>query len=454
MSAAFTGGAVWRAARAAVRRRRLQTVVTGFVVLVSTATLVVALGLLAAASGPFDQAFAKQRGAHLVAAFDAAKATDTQLAATAHLPGVEAAAGPFGLAMLETELPGFGNFPPRTLATVGRADPGGDVDRVDVWAGHWPTGPGQIVLRAVPGQPPFALGSTLHPSREPALTVVGFASSVSWSADAWVAPAQLPALHPAGRQMLYRFAAHTTDTQLRSDTADLTAALPAGALTGSQPYLVLKNAAAGSTTFVPFLVMFGILGLLVAVLIVGNVVSGAVVSGFRHIGVLKALGFTPGQVVAVYLTMISVPAVAGSLLGTVLGNLLARPILSEAFAGFGSADTTVSAWVDVMALLGMPAIAVLAALLPALRARRLSATEAISAGSAPRAGRGLRIQRRLSGTRMPRSVSLGIGMAFARPARSAMTLGAVLLGVLSITASVGFTLTLDNYSRAATRRGS
>ena len=46
-------------------------------------------------------------------------------------------------------------------------------------------------------------------------------------------------------------------------------------------------------------------------------VSGAVVSGFRHIGVLKALGFTPRQVVAVYLDMVSVPAVVGCVLGTV-----------------------------------------------------------------------------------------------------------------------------------------
>ena len=59
-------------------------------------------------------------------------------------------------------------------------------------------------------------------------------------------------------------------------------------------------------TFVPFLMVFGWLGLAVAVLIVANVVSGAVVAGFRHIGVLKALGFTPTQVMSVYLAMVSI----------------------------------------------------------------------------------------------------------------------------------------------------
>ena len=50
----------------------------------------------------------------------------------------------------------------------------------------------------------------------------------------------------------------------------------------------------------PFLVAFGVIGLVMSVLIVANVVSGAVVSGYRRIGILKSIGFTPGQVVAAY----------------------------------------------------------------------------------------------------------------------------------------------------------
>ena len=62
--------AVWRAARAAVRRRRLQTLVIALVTLTSTAATVVALGLLDAASAPFDKAFGRQRGPHVTAVFD------------------------------------------------------------------------------------------------------------------------------------------------------------------------------------------------------------------------------------------------------------------------------------------------------------------------------------------------------------------------------------------------
>jgi len=71
--------AVWRASRAAVKRRRLQTYVIGLVVLFSTATVVLGLTLLVAADGPFDQAFDQQHGAHAVAAFDPARVSAAEL---------------------------------------------------------------------------------------------------------------------------------------------------------------------------------------------------------------------------------------------------------------------------------------------------------------------------------------------------------------------------------------
>jgi putative ABC transport system permease protein len=91
---------VWLAARAAVRRRRLQTVVIGFVVFVSAATIVVALSLLAASANPFGRVFAGQDGAHLVAAFDSSRVSDARLEQTARRPGVTAAAGPFAEAVV------------------------------------------------------------------------------------------------------------------------------------------------------------------------------------------------------------------------------------------------------------------------------------------------------------------------------------------------------------------
>ncbi len=441
--------AVWRVARAAVRRRRLQTIVIGIVVAVSTGTIVLALGLLTTASAPFDRAHAQQSGPHLVTAFDRTAVSDAQVADTADGRLVAATEGPFAQVSIDTS--GTGNRELRpSLSTVGRADPGGDVDRLNVWQGRWATAPGEIVLSYVPGMPgPVEIGDRITAVGQPTLTVVGFAYSVTRSADAWVTPEQMAELAPTTTQMLYRFAAAATAADIAAGKAELTEGLPATALLGAESYLALKqDVAAESAVYIPFLIVFGVLGVAVAVLIVANVIGGAVVAGFRNIGMLKALGFTPNQVMTVYLVMVTVPAVIGCVLGTVLGNMVAQPLLAESFESFGTSDVRVDLWVSVLALLGMPAVVALAALVAALRARGLSAAQAISAGSAPSAGRALRIQRWLGGLRLPRSVSLGLGVPFARPARSALTLAAVVLGVMTTTLAIGVMLSVTAYRDA------
>ncbi|MGW0843816.1 ABC transporter permease [Streptomyces sp. NPDC002787] len=445
--------AVWRAARAAVRRRRLQTWVIALVTLTSTTAIVVALGLVDAASSPFDKAFGAQRGPHVVAAFDPAKVSDGQLTRAVRQSGVAASAGPFAQASVELPREAMDYGLGSELTVVGRTDPGGPVGRLDLWAGRWATGPGEVVLNRQPDWTADDLGKKLQVPSGPALTVVGFAFDLSRTADAWVAPAQIEALNPTTSQLLLRFTDASSESRLRAHLATVTEALPTGALAGSRSYLTLKEQIGSSArAYAPYLLAFGVLGIVVAVLIVANVVSGAVISGFRHIGILKALGFTPGQVVAVYLVMISVPAVLGCVLGTVAGNLAARPLLRFVFmgpdAGVFHDSVALAPWVHLLALLGMPAVCLLAALAPAVRAHRMSAARAISAGSAPRAGRALGVQRRLAGSRLPRSVSLGLGLPFARPGRSALTLAAVVLGVTTVTFATGLATTMDRFGNA------
>ncbi|MEV4545765.1 ABC transporter permease [Micromonospora echinaurantiaca] len=444
--------AVWRASRAAMRRRRLQTIVIGLIVLAATATTVITLGLLDAASAPFEKAFAQQRGAHVVATFDVTQVSRARLAETAQRPDVDAAAGPFGQTVLQIRDDWLGR-PPGPLTVVGRADPGGPVDQVDLLAGRWAAAPGEIVVNTPNGGRPALklLGTRLDVDGTAPFTVVGFATSMSKSAGGWVTPEQLTTLRPTAWQMLYRLQAAGTDQQVSNGLASVTTGLPDGALTTAQSHLTLRRAfSSQADAYLPFMSVFGILGVLVSVLIVANVVSGAVVSGHRHIGVLKALGFTPNQVIAVYLAMVSVPALTGCVIGALLGTAVASPILQVAFSGIdtGVAAILLSAWVPVASLLGMPALVAAAALIPALRAHRLPAARAISAGNAQQSGRGLWIQRWLSGTRLPRLVRLGLGQPFARPGRAAMTVTAIGLGVATATLATGLTATMLAFSDA------
>jgi putative ABC transport system permease protein len=179
-------------------RHKVQMVVLGMVLLVSTASATLGLALLAASSGPFQHAFNAQDGAHLIVTVNPARAGAAQLSATRTLHGVSAMAGPFGEATVQTQWSGqpFGQ-----LTLVGRSSPGGPVDDVVLNAGHWATGPGQIVLAGFSGGGGPVTGSTVsvtglaHPVT---LTVVGFASSITNTADGWVAPAEVASLEAPG----------------------------------------------------------------------------------------------------------------------------------------------------------------------------------------------------------------------------------------------------------------
>ena len=417
-----------RTATGGLMRHKVQAVVIGMVLLVSTASATLGLALLAAGNAPFQHAFAAQHGADLAVTVNPARATAAQLDATRALRGVTAAAGPFAEATVQVQAQGqpWGQF---TLA--GRASPGGPVDDAVLTAGHWPDAPGQVVLDDASVNGGLQVGNTLtitgRPGARP-LTVVGFANSVTDTADGWVVPGEIGDLQapgtPPSAQLLYRFASAGSDAQVRADLAEVTGALPPGTVTGSYPWQAAESQNTSNGAIMePFVVAFALIGLAMAVLIVANVVSGAVVAGYHRIGVLKSIGLTPAQVVVAYLSRVGLPALAGCVAGVVVGNVLAIPVLQQSAQAYGVGRQLVPWWASVVAPAGLLALTVLAAFGPALRAGRLSATEAIAAGRAPATGRGYAAHRLAARLRLPRPVGLGLAAPFARPARTAVTPG-------------------------------
>ncbi|MEE1763514.1 ABC transporter permease [Streptomyces sp. SP18BB07] len=492
--------ALGRVVRAGVGRRRVRTVVMVLTTLMAVTASVLAVGLLVAARAPFDRAFAEQRGAHLTGQFDGTKVTAARLVATADAPGVTAAAGPFPIVSVRPRtvtgsdfLPAGVDLPPITV--VGRKDAGGPVDVIDLVEGEWATRPGQIVVAA--GAGPFRPGDRLAVPEAPGgptLTVTGIARSVTGTGEAWVTPAQAETLAGETRdaggagsvggaaesgnssdagagstayEMLYRFRQATTEADLAAARAAIVAAVPEGAMSGARSYLTVRqDETANAMAFVPFLAAFGVLGLCLSVLVIGIVVGGAVGAATRRIGVLKALGFTPAQVVRAYVAQALVPAALGCALGVVLGNVLALPVLNEVGEAFGAPAGGLPVWVDVTVPGAALLLVAVAAVVPALRAGRLRTVEAIAvgggsggagrggperrrvarAGRAGRAGSERRRAARSFGARplslLPPAIRLGLAHPFARPARSATVAAAVVFGALSVTFAVGLALTL------------
>jgi putative ABC transport system permease protein len=328
------------------------------------------------------------------------------------------------------------------------------VDAVELLDGRWVTGPGEIVLHVDGSLPPGfgpSLGEVLRlpdlPG-QPTLTVVGAARSVSETAGGWVSPEQAATLAAAGAassyQMLYRLDAADTTAQVDAALAALRASVPDGSLEGARSWLTTRARSAGtSVLLVPVLMAFGVLGILMAVLIIGNVIAGAVSIGTRRIGILKALGFTPRQVVRAYTVQALIPAGVGAVLGVVAGNLLAVPVLAQTNELYGTADTGVTPWVNAAVLAGALAVVAATAWLAASRAGRLRTVDVLAVGRTPRPGRGRWAASLAARLPFPRPVTLGLAQPFARVLRSATIVAAIAFGAAAATFALGLGASLN-----------
>ncbi len=410
---------VVRTASGGIRRHLVQAVAIGLVVLVSTASATLGLALLAAGNAPFRHAFGTQNGADVTVTVNTARAGPGALAAARDLRGVTVASGPFATAVVQARWDGepFGQ-----LELAGRSSGGGPLDDVVLNAGHWADGPGQVVLDGSAGGGGPALGSAIAVTGvpgHPVLTVVGFGNSVTHTADGWVTPGEIGRLRvpgvPPSAQLLYRFSHAASDGEVRADVAEVRRALPPDAVTGAASWLAAENSATGNGAIMePFVVAFALIGLGMAVLIVGNVVSGAVVAGYQRIGVLKSIGLSPAQVVLAYLSRVGWPALGGAVAGVLAGHVLAIPVLQDSAGAYGVGRQQVPWWASAVAPAGMGVLVLLAGFGPALRAGRLSAAQAIAAGRAPRAGHGYAAHRLASRLRLPRPAARAGGAV--RPA--------------------------------------
>ncbi len=451
--------AVFRAAAGGLGGRKLQAVIIGIVVLAATAASTLALGMLADAHSPFDHAFAAARGADVAVTVDTSVASAAEVTAATKVHGVTAVAGPYLAESVSAQVsvPGISGSVTSPLNLVGRSSPGGPVDDLTLQSGHWATSDSQIVLSSnAPGQ----MGSTVTVGSH-TMTVVGVAVSVTNTADAWVLPAEMSAIAGSGgtgqAQLLYRFSSSATASDISADISAVKATLPPGAVVGSPvSYLdVRQSEQSGVAPWVPFIIAFGVIALVISVLIVVNVVSGAVIAGTTRIGVLKAIGFTPLQVVACYVLLVAVPAITGAVIGVVCGNLLAAPIYRQNAQVYQVGVLGVPFWVDLAVPLAVLALTVVAAAGPASQAGAMSPVQAIATGRAPRPRHGFFAQRALAKlTGVPRPVTLGFATPAARPGRTLVTVVAVLLGAAAVTFGVGLETSLnrtyDDLSRVHT----
>jgi putative ABC transport system permease protein len=336
---------------------------------------------------------------------------------------------------------------------VGRALRAGPLDHITQKSGRWPTRLGEIDDNDLSGtRGSVGLLQTITVTGlagRPKLAIVGWGSLPAQddTQNSWALPGTITALERAGapqqEQMLFTFSHAATVAQVSADLAELRAALPAGAIISHATALAAGNLNdVGNGIHAASAVPYALMALLLAVVIVASVAAAAVTAGYRRIGVLKSIGFTPAQVAATYLAQLGIPALAGAVAGTALGNRWVLPLIQV--RSLFKVTVAVPLWITVAVPAGMLALTGLAALVPAVRAGRLPAVQAITAGQAPRATHGHAAHRLAGRLPLPRPVTAGLAAPFTRPSRSAATLATLTIGLTAAVLAVGLSSQITN----------
>jgi putative ABC transport system permease protein len=203
----------------------------------------------------------------------------------------------------------------------------------------------------------------------------------------------------------------------------------------------------GAQSMLLLLSVLGVFSLGMSGFLVVNTVIAQIGQQIRQVGIMKAVGARPRQIVIMYLGTILVLATIALLVGVPLGVVGALALIRYAtqLLDFDTVGFSVSSSVlalEIAAGLGVP---ILAALVPIVRGSRITVREAVTSyGTGGGISRLDQAVDRLA--RLSEPIVLGLSNTFRRKGRLVLTLlamtlgGAVFIAVLSVRASLLHTL--------------
>lgn len=197
------------------------------------------------------------------------------------------------------------------------------------------------------------------------------------------------------------------------------------------------------------LAVFGLVALLAAALAIGNTIGGRVLAQIQDMAILKAVGFTPGQIMRMLLLEHSTAGLAGIVVGAAGAWALAALVPGVLGASVATAPPALNRMAAIGA--GAELTVALATVIPAWQAARVSFVKAVKA--APPSGRLSRLARLALLLRLPPALVLGARGAFTRPLRAALTIVGLAIPMLMITIGLGTWSTLDRLERDPERVG-
>ncbi len=446
---------IWRLARGDLRRRKGQSLLLALVIVITTGTLTLALGLRHVGQDSFASTRATTRGPDVVVAIGPGTGrrpvSATRFAGLLRAAAVRDALGPLPLAFVRLTARAV-NVPVQAEGRTARATA---IDRPKVVAGSWVRDGGVVLERGLAATLGLTVGDQIHLG-DHRFTVAGIAISTAQP----FYPAQVPGVvwlpAAAARSLATRavplgyllelkfarpsqadrflmsapvnaFARHvhrdrqefefTTSSFIRHDDHKLVALNEKVLLFGSWLLSIL------------------------AVTSIAILIGGRMAEQSRRVGILKAVGATPGLVTLVLLSETLLMALGGAVIGLIGGSLLAPSFAGPGAGLLGSPGSAQIDLADAGVVLAIAAIIAGASTLgPAIRGARVSTVAALT-GTLPSRRR----RRRLLGisARLPAPLSLAMRLVGRQTRRTTFNILGLMVAVAMVVASIMVQHNLD-----------
>jgi putative ABC transport system permease protein len=451
--------------RADLRAHLGQSLTTVAVVAGVVAALVLAVMLLEGALNPWQQLFARTRGADVLVYLPDGTPTG-QLHA---IPGVTAVAAPYGAAAATlvqgaqkspVQLRGMTQAPPAMSAPL-------------MVAGTWlrASQPDGVVVEAsFAAAVHVGIGDRIVLDGVDGTTVRMRVTGIADTADQGFYPQWTPGLIWASHGLLSEVEPTPSET---TEVVGLRLSDPSPAGTGlvsqevfdayngaseSSPVerittrqQVMDSMASDDRLLGELLALFGIIALVAAPCAIANVTSGRVLMQRRDIAMLKALGFTPGQVMRMLLAEQTALGVAGTALGLVTAEVATSPAFVRPAAGIEVTLAPLPVSWTVLVAAGTLLTVLVATAIPAWRAGLVSPVAAVQ--PSPPAGHLSRAARLSLLVRLPAALVLGVRDALTRRLPAALTVAGVAIPMAMITIALACWSTIGAFTADPGRIG-
>ncbi|HEV3288543.1 MAG TPA: FtsX-like permease family protein [Streptosporangiaceae bacterium] len=441
-------GRILLISRLAVRDVRRHPAQAGLVLLViaaATATLALGLALRGVTSQPYQRTRAVTAGPDVVvSAFPDNGGSLARLMALARARGVTGHTGPYPLASPVLRAHGHAVV----VAAEGRDPAPASIDQPKLMQGSW-VRPGEVVVeRSFADVLGVRAGDRITLDGRPFL-VAGIAVTAALPFYPMESPGQVWLTRADARSLASSAQSHAPPGQpqppdfvLNLRLADPAAARAFASVHGTPGLAMMawqdvrdQDATLVTNSQQDLLIGSWLLGLL-AVASVAVLVGGRMAEQTRRVGLIKAVGGTPGLIAAVLLAENLVLALIAAAAGLAAG-WRAAPLLTSPGAGLVGAPGAPSLTTLTVALVAAAALAVAlaATLVPAIRAARISTIRALADAARPPRRQAALIA---APARLPVPLLLGLRLAARRPRRAVLSAASIAITVTTIVAVLAF----------------